>query len=138
MSLPATDTRLAALRRRSPGTTGRTQDEWHRFQPGWIAMSTFSVLTPALVVASSEIYKTGIYATEAALAASPSSQGAFGSEPIGDAFAVMCGNAQQAMEELAQTVGMLSRNVAAAGVGYLVTDQGIVPIAAIPGHALTA
>ena len=96
-------------------------------------MSTFKVLTPTLAAAAVEIDATTAYVRSAGAAASPAQQGAFGSEEIGAAFAAMCGRVQQATEELEQTVGMLSSNVAAASMGYLVTDQGIVQMIAMPG-----
>lgn len=40
----------------------------------------------------------------------------------------MCARAQTAMEEIERTVHQLAANVAAAAVGYIVTDRGIVPV----------
>jgi hypothetical protein len=45
----------------------------------------------------------------------------------------MCSRAQDATAAVQTTMEALSKNVAAASVGYLVTDQGIVPTKALPG-----
>jgi len=45
----------------------------------------------------------------------------------------MCVEAERAVGELGQTVDELSRNVAMAALGYLTTDQGVIPISALPG-----
>ena len=96
-------------------------------------MSRIEVIPLALTVAAGEIDRAATLASVAGDALTGSQVGAFGSEPIAAAFAGMQGRAQQATQELAQTVGMLSRNVAAAAQGYLVTDHGIVAEAALPG-----
>jgi hypothetical protein len=92
-------------------------------------MSSFQVMTPTLAAAAAEIYATADHVGSAGSAIPTAQQGAFGSEAIGAAFGDMCVRAHEATAELEQTLGMLSRNVAAASVGYLVTDQGIVAIA---------
>ncbi|HEY3728698.1 MAG TPA: hypothetical protein VGL51_16090 [Solirubrobacteraceae bacterium] len=98
-------------------------------------MSTFSVKTPALAAAAVTIDATtgSIRSAQSAVSSASGQAGAFGGEPIGAAFDAMCGRAQAATGELEQTMQELSRNVAAASVGYLVTDQGIVPTDALPG-----
>lgn len=40
----------------------------------------------------------------------------------------MCARAQTAMQEIEATIHDLAGNVAAAAVGYIVTDQGVVPV----------
>ena len=60
-------------------------------------------------------------------------EGAFGGEPIGAVFAEMCGRAQGATSELEQTAQSLARNVAAAALGYLDADRGIVAMYKLPG-----
>jgi hypothetical protein len=92
-------------------------------------MSSFTVHTPALAAAALTIQATAGSVNEARTqAASAAGQaGGFGSEPIAGAFSAMCTRAQMATQELEDTMNSLSRNVAAASVGYLVTDQGIVP-----------
>lgn len=50
----------------------------------------------------------------------------FGDEQILDAFLNMCVRAEQALEEIQHTTGVLAANVAACGVGYLNTDKGVV------------
>jgi hypothetical protein len=98
-------------------------------------VTTFTVHTPALAAAAVAIGATGGSASSAhqAAASAAAQAGAFGGEPITGAFLSMCSRAQQATAELETTVGALSNNVAAAAVGYLVTDQGVVPIKMLPG-----
>jgi hypothetical protein len=98
-------------------------------------MPTFSVKTPALAAAALVIDGTASAVGDArsAAASAAGQAGAFEGEPIGGAFMAMCARAQGATAELEQTMRSLSRNVAAAAVGYLVTDQGIVPTKALPG-----
>jgi hypothetical protein len=98
-------------------------------------MSTLSVQTPALAAAALRIAATASSVNSAGSAAASASgqAGAFGGESIGGAFTAMCGRAQTATAELEQTMQALSRNVAAAAVGYLVTDRGIVPISLMKG-----
>ena len=62
------------------------------------------------------------------LRAAATSVDAFGSEPIGQAFTEMCGRASYAFNEINDTTWALGQNVAAAGLGYLHTDHGVVPI----------
>lgn len=96
-------------------------------------MSSFTVHTPTLAVAAVTISTTAasVTAAQSAAASAAGQEGAFGGEPIGSAFASMCTRAQTAMSDLEQTLHSLSGNVAAAAVGYLVTDQGVVPISAL-------
>jgi hypothetical protein len=98
-------------------------------------MSSFTVHTPALAAAALAISGNAGSVGEAKSAAQSAagSAGSFGGEPIGGAFINMCTRAQSAMDELQTTMESLSRNVAAASVGYLVTDQGIVPTKDLPG-----
>jgi hypothetical protein len=96
-------------------------------------VSTFTVLTPTLAAAAIEIELTSSYVSSAGSGVSAAQAGAFGGEPIGAAFLGMCNRAQQATAELEQTIEMLSRNVAAAALGYLVTDQGVVAMSMLPG-----
>jgi hypothetical protein len=98
-------------------------------------MSSFTVHTPALAAAalaiSANAYRVGDAKTAAQSASGAA--GSFGGEPIGGAFIDMCTRAQDAMDALQTTMDSLSRNVAAASVGYLVTDQGVVPTKMLPG-----
>jgi hypothetical protein len=98
-------------------------------------MSYFKVVTPTLAAASLMIDGNAESVRSAGSSASSAAgqQGAFASEQIAGAFAAMCVRAQHATEELEGTMRELSRNVAAAAVGYLVTDRGIVPIRDMPG-----
>lgn len=96
-------------------------------------MSQFSVATEQLALAAPVIGAAAdhAHAGQQDLATAAGNQPAFGSELIGGPFAEMCSRAQQAIGEIEQTAGSLAANVAAAGLGYLVTDQGIVPTRAL-------
>jgi hypothetical protein len=96
-------------------------------------VSSFTVVTPSLAAAAAQIDACAALAAAAGAALLAGQGAAFGSEPIAGAFAGMCARARSATAELDQTVAMLSRNVAAAAVGYLVTDRGIVAESALPG-----
>ena len=98
-------------------------------------MSSFTVHTPALAAAALTISTNAGSVSDATTAAQSASAaaGAFGGEPIGAAFLDMCSRAQTATQALQTTMESLSHNVAAASVGYLVTDQGVVPTKALPG-----
>jgi len=98
-------------------------------------MSYFKVVTPTLAAAALMIDGNAESVRSAGSSASSAAgqEGAFAGEQIAGAFAAMCVRAQQATEELEGTMQDLSRNVAAAAVGYLVTDRGIVPIRDMPG-----
>lgn len=86
--------------------------------------------TPALAAGAIQIdVSAATVGSARSAAASASGQaGAFGGEPIEAAYIAMCSRAQTAMEEIETTIHQLSGNVAAAAVGYIVTDQGIVPV----------
>lgn len=97
-------------------------------------MSSFTVSTPALAAAlaiSGNAANVGD--TNSAAQSASGAAGAFGGEPIGAAFIHTCSRAQDATAALQTTMKSLSKNVAAASVGYLVTDQRIVLTKALPG-----
>ncbi len=98
-------------------------------------MGPIQVQTPELALAASVIGRLGgsTHSAEGEVASALGEGGAFGGEPVGDAFLSMCVQAQRAVAELGQTVDELSRNVAMAALGYLNTDQGVIPIAGLPG-----
>lgn len=98
-------------------------------------MSSFTVHTPALAAAAIVINASSHSVGDArsAAASAAGQAGAFGGEPIGGAYEAMCARAQTAMQELESTIQSLGRNTAAAAVGYLVTDHGVVPISGLPG-----
>ena len=93
-------------------------------------MSSFTVHTPVLGAAALIINGAADTVGEAHSAATSAAgqAGAFEGEPIGAAFESMCARAQAATTELQTTMQTLSQNVAAAAMGYLVTDQGVIPI----------
>jgi uncharacterized protein YukE len=92
-------------------------------------MATFSVQTPALAAAALRISGTASTAETATTAADSLANyaGAFEGEPIGAAWLQMSDRASTAVAHLVTILDSLSRNVAAASAGYLVTDQGVVP-----------
>ena len=98
-------------------------------------MSGFTVDTQALANAAQMIAGAGQLAGSAQSAAAgvAGQEGAFGNEPIAAAFADMCGRAQTATGEIQSTVETLSHNVAAAALGYVVTDRGVVAMYRLPG-----
>src|SRR5579875_3128120 len=104
-------------------------------RPGTQTLGPVTVHTPALAAAALTIdLSAGSVSSANSAAASAAAQsGAFGGEPIGAAYDAMCSRAQAATSELESTIRSLSRNVAAAAVGYLVTDRGVVPTRAMPG-----
>lgn len=110
-------------------------------------MSQFTVFTPALADASSQIagHAGSVGSAQEAASSAAGQAGAFGGEPIEGAFLDMCQRAQTATGELEQTMRTLAQNVLLAAAGYLNTDRGIVPVSALkmfspldsqPGHAL--
>jgi uncharacterized protein YukE len=60
-------------------------------------------------------------------AATSVGSGAFGGEPAGAAFDSMAGRASDALQSIANVLGDLATNTAAAAQGYIVTDQGAIP-----------
>ena len=95
----------------------------------------FTVETQTLAAAAQMIAGAGRLAgsAQAAAASVAGSEGAFGNEPIAAAFLEMCGRAQEATGEIEGTLQTLSHNVAAAALGYLVTDRGVVAMYRLPG-----
>jgi hypothetical protein len=59
--------------------------------------------------------------------AAAAGSGAFGGEPAGAAFEAMCARAGDALGSLADTMGQLADNTAAASQGYAITDKGAIP-----------
>lgn len=95
----------------------------------------FTVETQILATAAHMIAGASQLAgsAQSAAASVAGSEGAFGNEPIAAAFFEMCGRAQTATGEIENTLQTLSRNVAAAALGYLVTDRGVVAMYQLPG-----
>lgn len=93
-------------------------------------MSQIQVQTPELAVAAAVIGKLGsdFDAARSAISAAQGEGGAFGDEPIAGAFESMCSRALQATGEFDQTLSSLSRNVGAASMGYVTTDEGVIPV----------
>jgi hypothetical protein len=93
-------------------------------------MGQIQVTTPELAVAAVAIGRLGsdLGEARAAISAAQGEVGAFGDEPIGSAFAQMCERASQATAEFDQTTSQLSHNVAMASLGYVTTDEGVIPV----------
>lgn len=53
--------------------------------------------------------------------------GAFGGEPVGAAFSGACSRGGDALGSISDALTQLSRNTAAAGEGYVMTDRGAIP-----------
>jgi Excreted virulence factor EspC, type VII ESX diderm len=93
-------------------------------------MGKIDVQTPELAVAASAIGRLSgeIGEAESAVSSAQGSAGAFGDEPIAGAFSAMCGQAASALGEYDQTLTTLSQNVAKASLGYVTTDEGVIPV----------
>lgn len=89
----------------------------------------FQVQTPELALAAAGIGRVAaeVQAAGRAVRSAESEAGAFGGEPIGSAFLSMCGAASRAAGEYGQATDALARNVAMASLGYVTTDEGIIP-----------
>lgn len=93
------------------------------------------VQTPELAIAASAIGQANGSAQDAKsqVESARGHAGAFGGEPFGAAFLEMCSMASTAVDQYVSTADQLAHNTAAASVGYLTTDQGVVPIDRLPG-----
>lgn len=93
-------------------------------------MPRIEVQTPELAVASAALTRLGADLGDArnAVSAAQGQVGAFGDEPIAGAFGAMCGAATSAITEYEQTMSSLALNVANAAVGYVTTDEGVIPV----------
>ena len=96
-------------------------------------MSRIQVQTPLLAAAAGVIGSLADRAGDAHddAAAAEASAPAFGGEPAGAAFEHACLDGMRAATELQSTIEQLSQNVAMAALGYLNTDQGVIPITAL-------
>ncbi len=98
------------------------------------------VQTPELALAAAGIGRLSkeIGSAKSAITSAQGQSGAFGGEPIGATFLTMCSQASRAAEEYGQTIADLSRNVAMASLGYVTTDEGVIPVSVLasPGQAL--
>lgn len=103
---------------------------WWRRSGDAGALSSFCVQTPALAAAALQVGASAatVGSARSAAASASGQAGAFGGEPIEAAYLAMCSRAQTAMGEIEATIHQLAGNVAAAAVGYLVTDRGVVPV----------
>jgi hypothetical protein len=93
-------------------------------------MGKIQVETPELAVAASAIGQlTGeIDDAQSAVSSAAGAAGSFGDEPIAGAFSAMCGQATSALAEYESTISALSVNVASASLGYVTTDEGVIPV----------
>lgn len=88
------------------------------------------VHTPELALAAGGIGRLSgdVRSAQAAVRSAQGQVGAFGGEPIGASFLTACAAASRAAEEFGTTVSELSRNVAMASLGYVSTDEGVIPV----------
>jgi excreted virulence factor EspC (type VII ESX diderm) len=96
-------------------------------------MGQIQVQTPELAVAAMAIGRLSseIDAARSAVSSAEGQAGAFGGEPIGEAFANMCSAASSATAQYGDTISQLSRNVLAASYGYVSTDEGVIPVSVL-------
>src|SRR4051795_8770030 len=92
-------------------------------------MGQIQVQTPELAVAAAGIGRLSSELDQArsAISSAEGEAGAFGDEPIGATFLRMCSQASRATAEYDQTISALARNVAMASLGYVTTDEGVIP-----------
>jgi hypothetical protein len=91
------------------------------------------VQTPVLAAAAGVIGSLQDTAAEGRAAARSAHEGtaSFGGEPAGAMFSDACAMGVRAIDEIDRTVGALSHNVAMAALGYLNTDEGVIPMSAL-------
>ncbi len=89
-----------------------------------------SVKTPELAIAAGVIGQLAPTCNSArgSVRSAAGETGAFGGESVGDAFSGLCDQAAQSVTTLGALVEELSRNVAMAGLGYVKTDMGVLPL----------
>jgi uncharacterized protein YukE len=93
-------------------------------------MGQIQVQTPELAVAAAAIARLSSEIDEArsAITSAQGQAGAFGGEAIGAAFESMCGAAASATAQYGDTLSQLSQNVGRASMGYVTTDEGVIPV----------
>jgi hypothetical protein len=64
---------------------------------------------------------------EGRVRAAGNAAGAFGGEPVGDAFSGACARGGSALHGIAEALDQLANNTSAAAQGYVVTDEGAMP-----------
>lgn len=96
-------------------------------------MPQIKVQTPELALAASAIGSTSadVQSAQSSIGSAQAEAGAFGGEPIGAAFLNMCSQASRATAEYGQVVSELSQNVAMAALGYVNTDEGVIPVSSL-------
>lgn len=95
------------------------------------------VQTPELALAAGAIgkLKSEIEGAQTAINSARGQVGAFGGDPVASAFSDMCGQASQAAAEFGETVSQLANNVAMASLGYVTTDEGVIPVSLLGPEA---
>jgi hypothetical protein len=93
-------------------------------------MGKIQVETPELAFAAAAIGQLSgdIEGAASAVSSAQGAAGAFGDEPIAGAFSAMCGQASEAITEYGETITALARNVGMASLGYVSTDEGVIPV----------
>ena len=93
-------------------------------------MGEIRVQTPELAVAATAITSVAGELGEAggAVRSAQGQAAACGSGPVAAALSNVCAQAAQATAEYQSTVSQLADNVAAAALGYVNTDEGVIPV----------
>jgi uncharacterized protein YukE len=88
------------------------------------------VQTPELGVAATAITSVAGELGEAqgAVRSAQGQAGSFGGGPVAAAFSNVCSQAARAAGEYESTATQLADNVAAAALGYVNTDEGVIPV----------
>lgn len=96
-------------------------------------MSEIKVRTPELAVAASGIGRLvdDVGEAQGAIGSARGQAGSFGGGDIESAFLDMCAQAERAAGEYSRTVSELARNVAMASLGYVTTDEGVIPVSTL-------
>jgi hypothetical protein len=68
-----------------------------------------------------------LWVAHASMTAVEAAADAFGGELPGAAFAGVCALGRDALEQIGDTTRQLAQTVAAASVGYVTTDAGVIP-----------
>jgi phage-related minor tail protein len=93
-------------------------------------MAQINVVAPELALGAQAIGRQSseIAAAKSAIGTAEGEAGAFGGEPIAAAFTTMCSNASDSLEQYGDVLTQLSQNVALAALGYVNTDEGVIPV----------
>lgn len=96
-------------------------------------MGQIKVVAPELALGAQAIGRQSseIAAAKSEIGSAESEAGAFGDEPIAAAFTAMCSNASDSLDQYGDVLTQLSQNVAMAALGYVNTDEGVIPVSTL-------